>query len=60
MMYVMERMFETDSPIIIEGNFVPSGVKKVDEAGVIKQLVDQYGYTSLTFKFIGDTKVLHK
>ena len=60
MMYVMERMFETGSPIIIEGNFVPAGVKKVDEAGVIKQLVDKYGYTPLTFKFTGDTKVLHK
>lgn len=60
MMYVMERMFETGNPIIIEGNFVPAGVKKVDEAGVIKQLIDQYGYTSLTFQFTGDTQVLHK
>ena len=60
MMYVVERMFETGSPIIIEGNFVPAGVKKVDEAGVIRQLIDQYGYDSLTFKFTGDTKVLHK
>ena len=60
MMYVAERFFETGSPIIIEGNFVPAGVKKVDEAGVIKELIDQYGYTPLTFKFIGDTQILYK
>lgn len=60
MMYVVERMFETGCSIIIEGNFVPSGVKKVDEAGVIRQLIDQYGYDTLTFKFTGDTKVLHR
>ncbi|MEY8518022.1 hypothetical protein AALC25_14185 [Lachnospiraceae bacterium 29-84] len=41
MMYVAERFFETGNPIIIEGNFVPRGVKKVDEAGVLKQLMDQ-------------------
>ena len=60
MMYVVERMFESGYPIIIEGNFVPTGVKKVDEAGVIRQLKNQYGYDSLTFKFTGDTKVLHR
>ena len=60
MMYVAERLFETGSPIILEGNFVPAGVKQVDEAGVIKELIDQYGYTSLTFKFIGDTRILYK
>ena len=60
MMYVVERMFETGYPIIIEGNFVPAGVKKVNEVGIIKQLIDRYGYDSLTFKFAGDTKVLHK
>ncbi len=36
MMYVAERMLETSIPIIIEGNFVPAGVKKIDEAGAIK------------------------
>ncbi len=60
MMYVTERMFETSTPIIIEGNFVPAGVKKVDEAGVIKCLIDKYNYTSLDFKFMGDTRVLHQ
>lgn len=60
MMYVTERFFETGNPIIIEGNFAPAGVKQVDEAGVIKRLIDQYGYTPLTFKFIGDTQILYR
>ena len=60
MMYVVERMFETGYPIIIEGNFVPAGIKKVNEAGIIKQLIDSYGYDSLTFKFTGNPQVLHK
>ena len=60
MMYVTERMFETGCPIIIVGNFVPAGVKKVDEAGVIRQLIDKYEYSSLVFKFTGDTRVLYK
>ena len=60
MMYVVERMFEVGYPIIIEGNFVPAGIKKVDEACTIRQLIDKYGYDSLTFKFTGDTKVLHR
>ena len=60
MMYVMERMFEAGLPVIIEGNFVPAGVKKTDEAGTIKQLIDKYDYDSLTFKFSGDTRILHK
>ena len=58
MMYVMQREFEAERSIIIEGNFVPAGVKKVDEAGAIRQLIDQYGYTPLTFTFSGDTRVL--
>lgn len=57
---LLHWMFETGNPIIIEGNFVPAGVKRVDEAGIIKQLIDQYGYDALTFKFAGDTRVLHK
>jgi len=28
MMYVMERLFESGYPLIIEGNFVPLGVKR--------------------------------
>ena len=60
MMYVAERNIETGCPIIIEGNFVPYGIKKTDEAGVIKALINKYNCQSLTFKFIGDIQILHK
>ena len=56
MMYVAERLFKTGNPIIM----VPGGVKKVDEAGMIQQLINQYGYTPLTFQFTGDTQILYK
>ena len=59
MMYVVERLMETNCPIIIEGNFAAAGMKEKDEAGVIKALVDKYDYQSLTYKFIGDTQVLY-
>lgn len=60
MMYVTERIFESGNPVIIEGNFVPAGVKKVDEAGVIQQLIDTYNYSPITFQFTGDTHVLYQ
>lgn len=60
MMYVAERMFETGSPVMIEGNFVPAGVKRLDEADVIRQLTEKYGYASLTFQFKGDIRVLYR
>ena len=60
MLYVTERMFETGAAVIIEGNFVPAGVKKKDEAGAIRRLIEKYGARSFTFKFTGDTKVLYK
>jgi len=59
MMYAAERLMEAGLPFITEGNFVPAGVKKVDEAGTIKNLIEKYDYTPLTFKFTGDTRVLY-
>ena len=59
MMYVTERMLENEYPIILEGNFVPAGIKAVDEAEAIRQLIRRYGYSALTFKFVGDTPILH-
>jgi len=59
MMYVVERHMETNSPIIIEGNFVPAGIKDTDESQVIRTLIDKYNYQSLAFKFFGDTRILH-
>lgn len=60
MLYVTERLIETGCPIIIEGNFAPAGVKKVDEAGAIKALIDRYNCQPLTFRFTGDTHVLYR
>ena len=60
MMYTAERLFETGCPFIMEGNFAPRGVKKTDEAGVIKTLIEKYDYLALNFKFRGDTRILHK
>jgi len=51
---------EAGYPVIIEGNFVPRGIKKVNEAGIIKKLIDKYDYESLTYKFVGNTQVLYK
>jgi len=59
MMYVAERLIETGYPIIIEGNFVPAGIKKTNEAGVIKALINKYPCQSLTYKFMGDTRILY-
>ena len=58
MMYVTERLMETGFPVIIEANFVPEGIKKVNEAGALKALIDKYDYQALTYKFVGDTKIL--
>ncbi|MDR2569278.1 MAG: hypothetical protein LBD23_03130, partial [Oscillospiraceae bacterium] len=60
MMYIAERFMETGYPIILEGNFVPGGIKKTDEAGTIKKLIDKYTCHPLTYKFVGDTRILHK
>ncbi len=60
MMYVAERLMETRVPFIIEGNFVPPGVKKVNEAGVIKALLEKHACAPLAFKFTGEIPVLHK
>jgi len=60
MMYVAERLMETGYPVIIEGNFVPPGMKKVNEAGVIESLIRKYSYRPLTYKFTGDTQVLYE
>ena len=60
MMYAAERLMEAGMPFIIEGNFLPAGIKKTDEAGVIRSLIERYGCRSLTFKFAGVIKVLYE
>ena len=58
MMYAAERMLEVNSPFIIEGNFVPAGIKKTDEAGFIRALAEKYSCVPLTYMFTGDAAVL--
>lgn len=60
MMYTAERLMEAGFPFIIEGNFLPAGIKKTDEAGAIRSLIGKYGYSSLTFKFVGKIGELYK
>lgn len=60
MMYAAERLMEAGVPFIIEGNFLPAGIKKTDEAGVIRSLTERYDFRSLTFKFAGDIGVLYE
>lgn len=60
MMYAAERLMEADMPLIIEGNFLPAGIKKTDEAGAIRLLVEKYDFRSLTFKFAGNINVLYE
>lgn len=58
--YVTERMLEAGAPLILEGNFAPASMKQTDEAGTLKRLIENYGYSSLTFRFTGDAEVLYQ
>jgi len=60
MMYAAEKLMEAGYPVIVEGNFVPAGVKAVNEADVIRSLIEKHAYKPLTYRFIGDTRVLHE
>ncbi|MCI9336552.1 MAG: ATP-binding protein [Lachnospiraceae bacterium] len=60
MLYVAEKLLEVGCPLMLEGNFVPAGVKDRDEAEAIRTLLEKYQAVSLTFKFKGDTHVLHR
>lgn len=46
--------------LILEGNFMPTGRKPVDEMGEIAALARRCGCQVLTFCFTGDTAVLHR
>lgn len=60
MCYAAERLLEAELPVILEGNFVPAGVKAVDEAGRLRDLAARYGVPVLAFRFRGETRVLHE
>ncbi len=59
MCYAAERLLSAGVPVILEGNFVPAGVKAVDEAGALRALAERYHADVLTYHFVGDTRVLH-
>jgi len=56
--YVAERLMETGYPLIIEGNFMMGGHKKINEGETIRRLIEKYGYASLTYIFWGDIRVM--
>ena len=60
MLYAAGQIMKAGYPVILEGNFAPPGIKKKDEAGAIRALVERYGYACLTFVFTGDTRVLYE
>ena len=60
MLYVADRLLEVGCPLIMEGNFVPAGVKDRDESDAIRKVLEKHQCETLTFKFTGDTRVLHK
>lgn len=60
MVYAAERLMEAGVPLILEGNFLPAGIKKTDEAGVLRELIARHGYRSLTFKFCGEIGELYE
>jgi len=61
MAFAVERFMEAGQPIIIEANFVMrenhGGLK---EGETLRELIDRYGYQSLTYIFTGDLPALYK
>ncbi len=60
MMFTAEQLMKCGVSLIIEGNFMPTGIKKIDEAGEIRSLVKKYRYDALVLDFSGDISVLYK
>lgn len=60
MLYAAQRLLEAGCPVILEGNFVPGGVKPVNEAEALARLAEQYHAPVLTFQFRGNTRVLYR
>ncbi len=52
--YIMEEQLKVGKPLIVESNFVKESVP------IIKKLLKKYNYKSITIRFEGDLKVLHK
>jgi len=60
MAFAVERHMEVGQPIIIEANFVMrenhGGLREGD---ALRDLIDRYGYQSLTYIFVGEMPVLY-
>lgn len=52
--YIIEEQLKVEKPLIVESNFVKESVP------IMKKLLKKYGYKSITIRFEGDLKVLHK
>ena len=52
--YIIEEQMKVGLPIIAESNFVKESVP------IIKNLLNKYDYKSITIRFEGDLKTLHK
>jgi len=59
-LYITERLMETGYPFIIEGNFETGVGYKINEAHLLKTLIEKYDYQSLTFVLHGDTRKLYE
>jgi len=61
MEFVIERFMEAGQPIIVEANFVMNpnhgGIKEGD---ALRRLIDKYGYSVLTYIFLGDMPKLYE
>ncbi len=52
--YIIEEQMKVGMPLIAESNFVKESIS------IIKNLLNKYDYKSMTIRFEGDLKILHK
>jgi len=57
--FITEKFMETGMPLIIEANFVMTeNHNNIREGETLKLLIDKYGYQTLTYILLGDSRVL--
>ncbi len=52
--YILEEEMKSNKTFVAESNFIKESIP------IVKELIEKYGYNSLTIRFEGDLKVLHK
>ncbi len=52
--HIAEELMKTEVPFILESNFTEQS------SSILKKLTNQYGYTAITIRFIGDLEVLYQ